>query len=256
MPVSDAEFAQLQAQVQQLLQQNRELALGVESYRQQYQDAQIRAAPPERRAELQAQLERQAAQESLLDTERRLDAFALQLNARKLSLDTGLSEAEIGAHDSIQGQNQFVLGKMQEMLRNPEAVRLLSQRLNGDTAADPTKAGTGAQTTEPGNAAGAGAAPVGAPTNGNAAAVQPSPTETLLADKNYGRGTGNVEEYLAHLRSETPMQDLVFGGEPTGPLPGVTPATQSPQSNAGASAPSSQQGQAAGAGGVTVQVAS
>lgn len=216
------------ATVEELTQQVNELT-------RQLNEQRLATVPAEQRPLYQSQLEMEAERRALQEERSRLNQAAIQIHARELSSKTHLPLEEFTSFTSLAEMDQHAVNKTMEAFSNPELAKLIlggatgQNQENAGTEAGQNQSGAGteAQTqTDPNNApaAGASAQPAGAPGNGQGTQhLQPDPTSELLKSEHYGRGSGNLSDYLAQLRNQSPVQQVSFEPTPAAPAPELQP---------------------------------
>lgn len=195
-----------------LEQENRQL-------RAAQQQSQLANLPAAERSMAERELAARAAMDEVARQRATLNTAALKMNARELSLTTGLPASTFDGLTSIQAQTQ----KANEMVFNdPVALRRIAdvqEQLLGraPTPTPPTPA------TPAAGAPGATAVPTGVATTTGAGA--PATTDAVAELTKEYAGSGRIEEYLGDLRAVSPMQPMY----PTAPAAGAAaPATAVP----------------------------
>lgn len=196
----------MEQRLAQLEQENRQL-------RAAQQQASLANLPAAERTMAEREMAARAAMDEVARQRATLNTAALKMNARELSLTTGLPASTFDGLTSIQAQTQ----KANEMVFNdPVALRRIAdvqEQLLG-RAPTPTPPGTPAAPAAATGAPGATAVPTGVATSTGAGA--PATTDAVAELTKEYAGTGRIEEYLGDLRAVSPMQPMYPVAPPAG----------------------------------------
>lgn len=210
-----------------------ELAAEVAALKKQLADYRLANVPEAQRAAVQTQMQLEQEREALREERARLNQVVRMTEAAKISMATGIPEDELVKHETLSEMRQFALDTVSQQKSEEIAALITGKPKPGSEEA---KAAEEAAAAEAAAAAtpGATAPPTtSSTTSGGTAALGSDPTKELLEDKNIGRGTGRMEDFVAQLRATTPFDDVslrtgeVSTAAPPAPPP-PPPAVSSP----------------------------
>lgn len=191
-----------------------ELQSQIAELQRQLTEAKLATLPADQRPLYQRQLEFEAERAELAREREQLNQAILKNKAIELANKTHLPVSEFENFKSIAEMNDHAVSKTMEAFSNPELAKLILGQGTGTPGAGEGNPQAQAQQ-DPAPAAGASAEPAGSPGGGSGTqALAADPSAELLKNEHYGKGTGNLDDYLSQLRQQTPVHNIVFGGEP------------------------------------------
>ncbi len=199
------------------------------------QQLRLAQAAPEQRGAIQTQIQAEQDNAANAAERARLNQAARVIHSKELAIEHSLDEAKLLENgETLQSMDTWALTQVGE--RQAAEIAGLIERV-------PTAAGDPAPPVDPNAPPVPGAAPgtaaiptaAGATPGAAAAALGTDPVSTILSDEKVGKGTGNIEGYMARFDAEVPFETVTIGRG--GVTVGTPPPTPAPPPAAPAATP-------------------